>query len=55
MVRNSNGSIQVACFGVIVELPEEDVLDQALWTLRVNPCFYENFYMENNNPHILDI
>ena len=36
-------TIQI-CGQTIVGLPEEDVLDQALWLLRVNPCFYESSY-----------
>ncbi len=34
-------TIQV-CKQTIVGLPEEDMLDRALWMLRVNPCFIEN-------------
>lgn len=33
-------TIQI-CGQTIVGLPEEDMLDQALWMLRVNPCFTE--------------
>ena len=29
------------CEQTIVGIPEEDMLDQALWMLRVNPCFHE--------------
>ncbi len=31
-------TIQI-CGQTIVGLPEKDMLDQALWMLRVNPCF----------------
>ena len=31
-------TIQI-CGQTIVGLPEEDILDQALWKLRVQPCF----------------
>lgn len=30
------------CGQTIVGLPEEDMLEQALWLLQVNPCFIEN-------------
>ncbi len=33
-------TIQI-CGQTIVGLPEEIMLDQALWILRVNPCFYQ--------------
>ena len=29
------------CGQIIIGLPEEDTLDQALWKLRVNPCFID--------------
>jgi len=30
------------CGQAISGLPEEDMLDQALWMLRINHCFYRN-------------
>ncbi len=33
-------TIQI-CGQNIVGIPDEDMLDQALWLLRVNPCFHE--------------
>ena len=37
-------TIQI-CGQTIVGLPEEDMVDQALWILRVNPCFYQKEYI----------
>ena len=37
-------TIQI-CGQTIIGLPEEDMLDQALWKLRVNPCYYKNSYL----------
>jgi hypothetical protein len=34
-------TIQI-CGQTIVGLPEDDMLEQALWLLRVNTCFIEN-------------
>ncbi|MFW9844546.1 MAG: glutaredoxin family protein [Candidatus Thorarchaeota archaeon] len=34
-------TIQV-CGIVLTGLPEEDMLDRALWLLRLNPCYFEN-------------
>ncbi len=30
------------CGQIIVGLPDEDSLRDALWMLRINPCYYEN-------------